>query len=297
MLRVVRNALVGYVQQAGGRMAAALAFYSIVLSGPVLMLTLALGSTLFGEEVAKQAINELLQEILPPSAGGGPELAKDVISTSRPTFTLALLAGVACFFAFTRALTTSLNVTLRAEKAEPVKRTLWVGPLLTIALIGLLFAAWAFKPAVQMFQHSTGFATSGLPELLLVIAAPLVVVMVLFAIILRIVPHVRLAMREVLIAAVVGAVLWEAARHLFSWLVGPDSPYIQAFGQLGGIMALFAWVYLSSVILVLTGQFAWAYAMESRGEGQLAHSAPRQAGTDGRERSVNAEHAVNEDRG
>ncbi len=90
------------------------------------------------------------------------------------------------------------------------------------------------------------------------------------AIILRIVPHVRLAMQEVLIAATVGAVLWEAARHLFSWLVGPDSPYIQAFGQLGGIMALFAWVYLSSVILVLTGQFAWAYAMESRGEGQFA---------------------------
>jgi hypothetical protein len=28
------------------------------------------------------------------------------------------------------------------------------------------------------------------------------------------------------------------------------------FGLLGGIMALLGWVYLSSVILVLTGQFA-----------------------------------------
>lgn len=294
-LRILRNTAVGYVQQAGNRMAAALAFYSLLLGGPALILTLVLGSALFGEDATKQAVAELLQGLLPPSAGGGPELAQEVLRTSRPAVSLALLAGLGSFFGFTRALTACLNVTLRAEGAEPLKRAFLVGPLFVVAVIGLLWGAWGFRFLVEMVQLSTNARTSWLTELLLVGLAPLVLATVYFAIILAVIPRVQLTRREVLVPSMLAGTLWETSRHFFGWLVGPDNIYLQVFGLLGGIMALLGWVYLSSVILVLTGQFAWAHAMERRGRGHLACDAPRAAGLDGWLHAVDCEHAVNED--
>jgi membrane protein len=255
-LRILRNAAVGYVQQAGSRMAAALAFYSLLLGGPALLLTLVVGSTLFGEDATKQAVAQLLQRVLPPGAGGGPELAQEMLRTSRPTVSLALLAGLDSFFGFIRALTTCLNVTLRAEGAEPLKRAFLVGPLFVVAVIGLLWGAWGFGFLAEMVRLSTGADISWLTELLLVGLVPLVLATVYFAIILAMIPRVQLTRSEVLIPSMLAGTLWEASRHLFGWLMGPDNVYLQVFGLLGGIMALLGWVYLSSVILVLTGQFA-----------------------------------------
>ena len=69
---------------------------------------------------------------------------------------------------------------------------------------------------------------------------------------------------------------------------------VQLFGPLGGVVALLGWIYLSSAILVLTGQFAWAFAMERRGRGALARHAPRQAGLDGWSEPFDQDNAVNE---
>jgi uncharacterized BrkB/YihY/UPF0761 family membrane protein len=142
---------------------------------------------------------------------------------------------------------------------------------------------------------STDAEISRLTEWLLVGLAPLVLATVYFAIILAVIPRVQLTRGEVLVPSMVAGTLWEASRHSFGWLVGPENIYMQVFGLLGGIMALLGWVYLSSVILVLTGQLAWAYAMERRGRGDLACDAPRAAGLEGWLRAVDGEHAVNED--
>ena len=294
-LRILRNTAVGYVQQAGSRMAAALAFYSLLLGGPALILTLVLGSALFGEDATKQAVAQLLQGVLPTSADGGPELAQEVLRTSKPTASLALLAGVGSLFAFTRALTSCLNVTLRAEGAEPLKRAFLVGPLFVVAVIGLLWGAWGFRLLVETVLLSTSARTTGLTQWLVVGLAPWVLAMVYFAIILAVIPRVQLTRSEVVVPSIVAGTLWEASRHFLGWLVGPDNVYLQVFGLLGGIMALLGWVYLSSVILVLTGQFTWAYAMERRGRGHLACDAPREAGLEGLLHAVDGEHAVNED--
>ena len=62
-----------------------------------------------------------------------------------------------------------------------------------------------------------------------------------------------------------------------------------AEGRVGALVA-----YASSVILVLTGQFAWAFAMERRGRGDLARRSPRQAGLDGWTELGDQDTAVNE---
>lgn len=294
-VRIIRNAVAGYFEQAGSRMAAALSYYSIFVGGPVLVLTLLLGSAVFGEVAAREAVAGAVQQILPPGAQGLTAVADQIVQTSTPTVSLALLAGLTSLLGFTRALAATLNVTLKTEGTETLQRTVLIGPLLLLAVLGLLWGAWAFELVMALVQLSTNAATSGLTRLVLEGVAPLLLATLYFAIILAVVPRTQLSRIEVLVPAVLGASLWEGARHLFGWLVGADNAYVRVFGPLGGVVALLGWVYISCAIIVLSGQLAWAHAMERRGRGHLAYDYPRQAGLDGWMPPFEGDNMVNED--
>ena len=90
---MLRNTAVAYVEQAGSRMAAALSYYSIFASGPVLLLTIVLGSVLFGEQATKEAVTQVVQRALPPGADAATRIAERMVQASTPTISLALLAG------------------------------------------------------------------------------------------------------------------------------------------------------------------------------------------------------------
>jgi membrane protein len=276
-------------------MAAALSYYSIFVGGPVLVLTLQLGSVLFGADVTTDTLAQLVRRGLPPGVEGASELAERMVRMSAPTASLALVAGLFSLLSFTRALATCLNVTLRAGGTEPFYRPFVVGPLLLLAVLGLLWGSWAFSFLVNLLQASTGQWTSWLASFLLEGLAPFVLATFYFAAILVLVPRPDLSGREILVPAVLGAALWEAARHIFGALMGADSAYLRIFGPLGGVVALLSWVYLSSTILVLTGQFTWAFAMERRGRGRSASMAPREAGLTGWIRPFHGYNPVNED--
>jgi len=292
--RILRNMVVGFFAQAGPRMAAALSYYSIVVGGPILLLTLALGGALFGEDVTREALAQMVGRVLPPSAEGAVDVTRQLVQTSTPTASLAIVAGAGSLLGFTRALSASLNVTLRSRGSEPLRRTFLVGPLLLVAVLGLLWGAWAFDLLVDFVELSAG-GISWPIKLLLARLAPLGMAIVYFTVILAVVPRAALTRREVLAPAVFGAVLWEGARHVFGWLVAAESGYTELFGPLGGVVALLGWVYLSCSILILTGQFAWAYAMEGRSRGAAASDDPRQAGLEGRMAPFQGDNAVNED--
>ena len=66
--RVLRNTVVGFVKQAGTRMAAALSYYALLAAGPMLVLTIALGGLLLGEEATREIVATTLPRLLPPSA-------------------------------------------------------------------------------------------------------------------------------------------------------------------------------------------------------------------------------------
>jgi membrane protein len=292
--RIVRNTLVGFVIQAGTRMAAALSYYALLAAGPMLVLTLALGSLLLGEEATRQIVASALPRLLPPSAGSATELAEGIVRTASPSTWLAVGAGLVSLVGFTRALTTSLNVTLNQIGAEPIHRTVALVPLLYLAVLGLLWGSWMLEVVGHMAEASVTDTRIPRPNLIVGGIAPLLLAVLHFGIILTIVPRARLTPTEIVIPAVVGAALWELARNIFGWLVGTDSFYIRTFGPLGGVLALLGWIYVSSSILVLTGQFAWAFAMERRGRGALARRSPRQAGLDGWAEPFEQDNAVNE---
>jgi membrane protein len=292
--RVLRNTVVGFVKQAGTRMAAALSYYALLAAGPMLLLTIALGSVLLGDEETRAIIAATLPRLLPPSAAIATSLAEGAVQQSHPATGLAIVTGLISVVGFTRALATSLNVMMNEVGSEPIQRTVRLVPLLYLAVLGLIWGSWFFELLARLAESSLLESVIPRPGLILGGIAPFCLAIVHFTIILAVVPRARLAPIEIVVPALAGAVLWELARNAFGWLIGSDSVYLRLFGPLGGVIALLGWIYLSSAILVLTGQFAWAFAMERRGRGLLARRAPRQAGLERYTDPFKQDNAVNE---
>lgn len=291
--RVLRNTAVAFVFQAGTRMAAALSYYALLAAGPMIILTIGFGSLLLGQEDTRALVAATLPRVLPPSAGIAADFAERIVRGASPSTWLALGTGLLSLIGFTRALTTSVNVTLNESGREPIRRTVVMVPLLYVAVIGLLWGSWVFEVLGRIAESSVQDGVLPRPGLVRS-AAPLVLAITHFVIILTVVPRSRLTLVEILLPAFVGGLLWELARNLFGSMVNTDSFYLRLFGPLGGVVALLAWIYLSSAILVITGQFAWAFAMERRGRGALARRAPRQAGLSGWAEPFSRDNAVNE---
>ena len=63
--------------------------------------------------------------------------------------------------------------------------------------------------------------------------------------------------RWVSAGGVVGALIWVASSSLFSFYVNTLGNYSKTYGQLGGVIVLVLFLYLSSLAVLIVGQGAY----------------------------------------
>ncbi len=85
------------------------------------------------------------------------------------------------------------------------------------------------------------------------------VVTVLFAMIFKVLPDVRIAWRDVWVGAVATAVLFTAGKSLLGLYLG-RSAAVTTYGAAGSIVLVLLWVYYSSQILFFGAELTQAYA-------------------------------------
>jgi membrane protein len=88
---------------------------------------------------------------------------------------------------------------------------------------------------------------------------------VMFALIYKIMPRVRVAWSDVWIGALVTAALFAVGRYLIGLYIG-TSAIASGFGAAGSLVVLLVWVYYSAQIFLLGAEFTWvcAHAIGSR---------------------------------
>ena len=85
------------------------------------------------------------------------------------------------------------------------------------------------------------------------------VITVLFALIFKVLPDVKIAWRDVWIGAVVTSLLFTAGKFLLGWYLG-RSTTITAYGAAGSIVLILLWVYYSAQILFFGAEITKVYA-------------------------------------
>ena len=88
------------------------------------------------------------------------------------------------------------------------------------------------------------------------------VITLLFALIFKTVPDVKLAWRDVLIGAALTALLFKIGEYALGFYFENSDP-TSAFGAAGSIILLLLWVYYSAQIIFLGAEFTEVYAREA----------------------------------
>jgi len=99
------------------------------------------------------------------------------------------------------------------------------------------------------------------------------VLTLVFALLFKYVPRTYVAWRDVWLGALLTAVSWSVLQFVISYYITLSS--YKNYGAVGSILALVAWVYLSSQVLFFGGEFTSVYARTygSRSGGQPADPA------------------------
>ncbi|HWR92245.1 MAG TPA: YihY/virulence factor BrkB family protein, partial [Desulfobacterales bacterium] len=82
---------------------------------------------------------------------------------------------------------------------------------------------------------------------------------VLFAMIFRVLPDVKIAWRDVWIGAIITALLFNLGKLLFSLYLGRSS-VTSAFGAAGSLVIVLLWVWYSAQILFFGAKFTQIYS-------------------------------------
>jgi len=117
----------------------------------------------------------------------------------------------------------------------------------TLVVFGKLIAAYLFELAgVKAFFYTVWG--------IIRYAIPLPLMLLTFYLLYAYVPNKKLKATYIIIGSIFASVGWLSASLLFSFYVNMFTNYEKIYGSIGGIIALITWLYLSTLIILLSGE-------------------------------------------
>jgi membrane protein len=270
------------------RLGASLAYYTLFAISPILVIAIAIAGSVFGPEAVR---GQIVTEIDRLIGRQGAEAVQSILQGAHQsrTGTLAIVIGtITLFVAASGAfleLQHALNKIFRV-KTDPKKSSLHrlilnrlrsFGLVISIGfllLVSLLVSAGLSALSTRI-QHSALGGPVALQALNLVIS--LGVMTLLFGLIYRFLPDVRLAWRDVWVGAFVTSILFSIGKLLIGLYLGQSS-VASSYGAAGSVVVLLVWVYYSAQVILLGAEFTRVYAEYRRGAepppNHLARRAP-----------------------
>jgi membrane protein len=249
--------------------AAAMSYFGLMALFPALLLMLALSNR-------TAAGNQMLTHIVDVYPASAKFLRETLHSLSSVTtgviitcVVIVLWAGSWVFSIVERSLNRIWKTTSRA---------FWHGRALTIGMIGgvgLLLSLSVLMTSILVALQELATRLSPrqlqrywlLPVLgsallqLIFAAVSILVTMALFVIVYRFMPKAEVSLRDTLPGAVIGGLLWEAAKYFFAWSLNYFH-YDEIYGSVGAVVAVLTWSYVSSLILLFGAQLTAVFHRE-----------------------------------
>ena len=267
---LVKVAARAWVDDYAQSMGAALAYYMMFSLAPLLLIVISIAGLVFGEDAARGEIFGQLRGLLGPSVALAVQGLLE--SVNKPTQSLTatvigiilLLVGATSVFG---ELQDSLDRIWRAP-ARSRRSGVWHlvrARLLSFAMIlgagFLLIASLVASTFLAALQRWWGPLFSGWAIVARVIELGLgfVLATVVFAMIYKIMPRVRIHWKDVWIGAIVTSALFTAGIHVIGIYIG-RSGVSSGFGAAASLVVLLVWIYYSAQIFFLGAEFTWAYS-------------------------------------
>lgn len=250
-------------------MGAALAFYSILSLAPLLVLVIMITGMVIGRDQAQELLMTQLSGLLGETGAQGVQVMLDNADTGREGLVGTAVSAFLLLLGATTVFGELQDDMNRIWKCEAPKRSgLW-GQLRKrfvsfglIVVIGFLLLVSLAVSAVVSYLGTAWLSGAG--EALargLELAASIGVTTLLFALMFKILPSRRIPWGDVLLGALITAVLFAIGKYLIGLYIG-KSAVASKFGAAGTLVVVILWVYYSAQIFFFGAEFTKGYAMQ-----------------------------------
>jgi membrane protein len=269
-LDLLKQAAWDWFDDSAPTLGAAVAYYTVFSLAPLFVIAVAIAGLVFGREAAQGQIFEQLRAMIGETSAAAMEDVVESANSQPRTGVFATIVGFVALIVGASGVFAQLQASLNAIwRVEPKPgRGIWgliqdrvlsfgfiliVGFLLLISLILTTIIAFigewfgGFVPGVETFIQILNAILS------------LVVITLLFAMIFKFLPDVKIAWRDVWVGALITAGLFTAGKEVLGLYLG-KSGVASSYGAAGSLIVLLLWVYYSAQIVFFGAEFTKAYA-------------------------------------
>ncbi|MFO7568775.1 MAG: YhjD/YihY/BrkB family envelope integrity protein [Smithellaceae bacterium] len=264
---IVIDAVKNFSSNSNGNQAAAIAFYAILSSIPLFILTIiAAGYVFTSQPDVSQDIITAIRHFHPYFSGevlvqlGGIESKQKVLGW------LGLLALVWFSAMIFTAVESSLNNIFPSEK----KRNYFASKALAVSmiplgwLIGLASVVLSYVAALLAEQPLVipgviDISLSGASEILLRYLVPYLIMVLFINFVYRVIPKASIPPAVALVGAAVFGLLVEIAKQFFTWYLANYTRYDIIFGSLEAVVILVIWVFYVALMFLFCAEIMSSY--------------------------------------
>jgi membrane protein len=269
VFQLLKDTASGWDEDNVARLAASLAYYTLLSIAPLIILAVAVAGLAFGENAAREHISGELAGVVGAGAAGAIQsIAQNAHAPG--TGVISVVVGIVVLLFGASGVFGELQSALNTvwEVAPKPGRGIWglvkdrffsftlvvgVAFLLLVSLIASAALTWLG----QVFESSLPGGAFVWQMLNFIIS--LAVVTALFALIFKTLPDVHIKWRDVWVGAAVTAGLFTLGKFGLGIYLG-SAGVSSAYGAAGSIVALVIWVFYSSQVLLIGAEFTEAYA-------------------------------------
>lgn len=251
-------------------MGAALSYYTVFSIAPLLLIVISIAGLVYGDDAARGAVFFQVRGLMGDAAAVALQglLASvrkpgESITAAAIGLVLLVLGATSVFGELQSALDRIWRVPEQVKKGGlwQLLRTRLVSFGMIIAIGLLLIASLLASATLSVVETWWGalFGAQALVASALNILLSYAMVTVMFAMIYKTMPRVRIAWRDVWTGAAITSALFTIGKYLIGLYIG-KSGVSSTFGAAGSLVVILLWVYYSAQIFLLGAEFTWVYA-------------------------------------
>jgi membrane protein len=265
--KTLKDAVSGYIAHEALTRGAAIAFYAVTSLAPVLLVVVAVAGLVFGQDVVRSNLVEQVSGLVGREGG---ELVKTMLTraSDKESSIWASLLGALTIVVTVSGVFGEMQTALnRAWEVPAASDEPWFSIIraraaslgLVVVLGFLLMVSLAASAAVSAFGNYMGSHVSFAPVVLSILNTiiSLLLFTVLFSAIYKVLPDRPLSWREVVVGALITAVLFTIGKSLIGWYLGTTAAG-SGYGAAGALILILLWGYYSAQIFLFGAEITRA---------------------------------------
>jgi len=269
---VLKDAFEGFSDHKVTKLSGSLAYYTVFSMGPLMIVIIAICGFFLGREAIEGQIYQQLegflgsdtaiqlQDVIKKAAISDKGLVAIIVGG------ITLLVGATTVFA---EIQDSIN-TIWGLKPKPKKGWLKLiqNRLLSFSVIislgFLLLVSLGITAVIDGFSNKFAASFADVSVVLVYVVNQIITLLVIsaiFGVIFKVLPDAEIKWRDVILGAMVTAVLFMIGKFGISFYIS-KSNVGSTYGAAGSLVILLLWTYYSSIILYFGAEFTKAYAVK-----------------------------------